>query len=59
VELVADPETNKRFSPDLKVAAKVIEALHERGVICRAVTYEGTDIICFSPPLTKNKSKHS
>ncbi len=51
VELVEDPETNKRFSPDLKVAVRVIEALHERGVICRAVTYEGTDIICFSPPL--------
>src|SRR5690625_3752682 len=57
VELVEDPETNKRFSPDLKVAAKVIEALHERGVICRAVTYEGTDIICFSPPLTINKEQ--
>ncbi|WP_172370136.1 hypothetical protein [Sporosarcina jiandibaonis] len=54
---IADPETNKRFSPDLKVAAKVIEALHERGVICRAVTYEGTDISCFSPPLTINEEQ--
>lgn len=57
VELVEDPKTNKRFSPELKVAAKVIEALHERGVICRAVTYEGTDIICFSPPLTINEEQ--
>lgn len=57
VELVENPKTNKRFSPELKVAAKVIEALHERGVICRAVTYEGTDIICFSPPLTINEEQ--
>lgn len=57
VELVEDPKTNKRFSPDLKVAAQVIQALHERGVICRAVTYEGTDIICFSPPLTINEEQ--
>lgn len=57
VELVEDPETNKRFSPDLKVAGKVIEALHVRGVICRAVNYEGTDIICFSPPLTINEEQ--
>ncbi|WP_194074646.1 aspartate aminotransferase family protein [Oceanobacillus halophilus] len=57
VELVQDPKTNKRFSPDYQVAAKVIEALHQRGVICRAVTYEGTDIICFSPPLIINPSQ--
>lgn len=51
VELVQDPANNKRFSAKLQVASKVVEALHERGVICRAVTYENTDIICFSPPL--------
>lgn len=57
VELVEDPATNKRFSKDLQVAPKVIEALHQRGVICRAVTYEETDIICFSPPLIINKQQ--
>ncbi len=57
VELVADPETNKRFAPELQVAPKVIEALHQRGVICRAVTYEGTDIICFAPPLIMNEEQ--
>ncbi|MFD1849743.1 aspartate aminotransferase family protein [Oceanobacillus bengalensis] len=57
IELVEDPKTNKRFSPDLQVSAKVIEALHNRGVICRAVTYEGTDIICFAPPLIMNLSQ--
>lgn len=54
VELVEDPETNKRFSPELNVAPRVIEALLKRGVICRAVTYDGTDIICFAPPLIIN-----
>ncbi|MEC5423065.1 aspartate aminotransferase family protein [Virgibacillus sp. C22-A2] len=51
VELVQDPVTNKHFSPDLQVAAQVIEALHERGVICRAVSYGDSDIICFAPPI--------
>ncbi len=57
MELVEDPATNKRFSPELQVASKVIEALHERGVICRAVTYDSTDIICFAPPLILNKEQ--
>lgn len=57
MEFVQDPATNKRFSSDLQVAPKIIEALHRRGVICRAVTYEGTDIICFSPPLIINKQQ--
>lgn len=57
VELVEDPATNKRFAPELKVAPRVIEALHQRGVICRSVSYEGTDIICFSPPLIMNKEQ--
>ncbi|GIO24130.1 hypothetical protein J11TS1_27110 [Oceanobacillus sp. J11TS1] len=35
----------------------MIEALHKRKVICRAVTYEGTDIICFAPPLIINQSQ--
>lgn len=57
VELVEDPVTNKRFSPDLKVAGKAIEALAERGVICRSVTYDGTDIITFAPPLIINQEQ--
>ncbi|WP_106496525.1 aminotransferase family protein [Lentibacillus sp. Marseille-P4043] len=57
IELVQDPKTNKRFSPDLRVAPKVIEALHERGVICRPVTYDGSDIICFAPPLIIDQSQ--
>jgi putrescine aminotransferase len=57
VELVADPVTNKRFPSSLKVAPKVIAELTERGVICRPVTYDGTDIITFAPPLIINKEQ--
>ncbi|HET7579480.1 MAG TPA: aspartate aminotransferase family protein [Bacillales bacterium] len=51
IELVEDPATNKRFPVDLKIAPKVIEALYQRGVICRPVTYDGTAIVTFAPPL--------
>lgn len=54
IELVQDPKTNTHFSQELKGAPKVIEALHQRGVICRAVTYESSNIICFAPPLVIN-----
>lgn len=57
VELVKDPETNERFSSDQKVAPRVIESLFQKGVISRPVTYESTDIICFSPPLNMNKEQ--
>ncbi|WP_174614370.1 aspartate aminotransferase family protein [Virgibacillus ihumii] len=57
IELVRDPATNERFTTDLKVAPKVIEALHKRGVICRPVTYDNTDIICFAPPLIINQEQ--
>jgi putrescine aminotransferase len=59
VELVRDPDTNTHFSPEQQAALKAVEALHQRGVICRAVTYDNTDIICFSPPLIINKSQIS
>ncbi|GAA0433726.1 aspartate aminotransferase family protein [Lentibacillus halophilus] len=57
VELVEDPSTNKRFSPSLKVAPRVVEILAERGMICRSVTYDSTDIITFAPPLIINKEQ--
>lgn len=57
IEFVEEPSTNKRFSPELKVTPRIIEELHERGVICRGVTYDGTDIVCFSPPLSINKEE--
>lgn len=57
IELVEDPATNKRFKASLKVAPKVVRDLAERGMICRAVTYDGTDIITFAPPLIVNKEQ--
>lgn len=57
VELVEDPATNKRFPAGLKIAPKVIEALYERGVICRPVTYDGTAIVTFAPPLIVTKEQ--
>src|SRR5699024_490010 len=57
LEMVKNPEKNERFPADKKVASQVIESLFQKGVICRAVTYENTDIICFCPPLIINKEQ--
>jgi len=57
LEMVKDPRTNERFPSNEKVAPQVIEALFQRGVICRAVTYDNTDIICFCPPLIINEQQ--
>jgi len=57
VEIVKNPVTHERFSKEVGATAKVIEALHDRGVICRGVTYDGTDIICFAPPLVINEKQ--
>jgi len=57
IEFVQDKETNQRFDPQHQVALKVVEALHQRGVICRPVTYEGIDIVCFAPPLIINEKQ--
>lgn len=57
VELVEEPVSNKRFAQDQHVTLKAIEALHERGVICRGVTYDNTDIICIAPPLIINQEQ--
>lgn len=51
IEIVEDPATNERFPSEWKVAPKVIDALYERGIICRPVTYDGTAIVTFAPPL--------
>ncbi len=57
IEFVQDKETKQRFDPQHQVALKVVEALHQRGVICRPVTYEGIDIVCFAPPLIINEKQ--
>lgn len=57
VEFVKDRETYERFDPALMVSPRISEEFHQRGVIARPVTYEGTDIITFSPPLIMNKEQ--
>lgn len=57
VELVKDPATNEHFLADWKVVSKAIKALHNRGVICRSVAFDDTDIICFSSPLIINEDQ--
>src|SRR5699024_6335090 len=57
LEMVKNPEINERFSPHEKVASQIIESLFQKGVISRAVTYDGTDIICFCPPLIINEEQ--
>ncbi|TRM10604.1 aspartate aminotransferase family protein [Lentibacillus cibarius] len=57
VELVKDPAANERFPAELGVAGKAIHALYDHGVICRPVTFDNTDIICFAPPLIINEEQ--
>ncbi|WP_272032334.1 aspartate aminotransferase family protein [Oceanobacillus kimchii] len=59
IELVQDSSTSQPFSPDVGITPVVINALHERGVISRGVTYDGSNILCFAPPLiiTKQETK--
>jgi L-2,4-diaminobutyrate transaminase len=49
VEFVADPATKKRFTPEVKLAARIAKAARERGLIVRAMP-QG-EIIGFAPPL--------
>ncbi|GGC75686.1 aspartate aminotransferase family protein [Thalassobacillus devorans] len=57
IELVKDPAANENFSKELNAGPKVIEELHKRGVICRGVTYENSNIICFAPPLIMTEAQ--
>lgn len=57
LELFEDPATNKRFARKLQVAGKVNAALTKRGVICRPIMHDDTDIIAFAPPLIINQEQ--
>lgn len=52
IELVKDPTTNEPFPAEWNVAGKAIELLRKKGLISRPVTYDNTNIICFSPALS-------
>src|SRR5699024_5290569 len=51
IELVKNPATNEPFPADWNVAGRTIELLSEKGLVYRPVTYDNTNIICFSPPI--------
>lgn len=57
IELMQDSATGQPFTPDVGVTPAVINALHERGVISRGVTYDGSNILCFAPPLIITKQE--
>ena len=48
IELVADRDAPKAFDPALKVAARVVAAARDRGIISRALP--ASDSLAFSPP---------
>lgn len=48
IELVADRNAPKAFDPALKVAARVVAAARDRGIISRALP--ASDSLAFSPP---------
>ena len=49
IEFVSDPANKKRFSPELKVGAKMSAACLKNGLIARAMPHG--DILGFAPPL--------
>ena len=55
IEIVKNKETNERFSEP--VAPRMVSEATDRGLIFRAVTYEGADTLIFAPPLTINKEE--
>lgn len=57
IELVKNPDTNEPFPADWNVAGRTIDVLREKGLISRSVTYDNTNIICFSPPLSINEKE--
>jgi L-2,4-diaminobutyrate transaminase len=57
VEFVAEKSPPKRFDPALKVAARMVKAMRDRGVIGRALPL--SDSLSFSPPLTISEDEIS
>lgn len=55
IEIYKDKDIGKRFETP-KAPQVVIEAVNQ-GLICRSVTYEGTDAVVLAPPLIINKQE--
>lgn len=55
IELVADRDEPRAFDPSLKVAARVVAAAREAGVISRALP--ASDSLAFSPPFVISEAQ--
>jgi putrescine---pyruvate transaminase len=55
IEVVKDQQTNERFSTPL--APLIVAEAAKRGVVVRAVVFDGQDTIVFSPPLIINQEE--
>jgi L-2,4-diaminobutyrate transaminase len=55
IEFVADRTTRRRFDPNLKVAARIVKAARDRGLIARGMPHG--DILGFAPPLVVSESE--
>jgi len=57
IELVQDKAGKKSFDPSLKVANQVFEKALQKGLITRAISHLGNDIIALCPPLNINEQQ--
>lgn len=57
IELVRDKDTHQQFDPDAGIALKVAEAALKRGLIVRAISIHGSQIIAMAPPLIINEEQ--
>lgn len=54
MELVRDKDSRQKFDPDAGIAYKVAEAALKRGLIVRAISIHGSQVIAMAPPLIIN-----
>jgi putrescine aminotransferase len=57
VELVQDRSSKKGFDPAAGLAAKVADAALQKGLITRAISILGSEIIAMAPPLIINEGQ--
>lgn len=55
IEVVKDKETNERFASPL--AAQLVNEAAKRGLVFRAVVFDGQDTLVFAPPLVIGKAE--
>jgi putrescine---pyruvate transaminase len=55
IELVKDKVTQEKFKDP--IAPKAVAEIMKCGLVCRGVTYEGSDTLVFAPPLVINQQE--